>query len=121
MIRHDDAARLGDEQDRRLRIRELNDLLRQGKTPGRVAFTRGFIDLDGTIRGRILLRLAELCDLEAGYDPEGEHDFGLIQLGEVRVIWKIDYYDRNMEFASDDPADPNVTSRVLTVMLATEY
>jgi len=35
--------------------------------------------------------------------------------------WKIDYYDRNLEFNSPDPADPSVMIRVLTTMLVDEY
>jgi hypothetical protein len=31
------------------------------------------------------------------------------------------YYDRKTEFGSSDPADPAVTTRVLTIMRADEY
>ena len=37
------------------------------------------------------------------------------------IFWKIDCYDRDLKFGSPDPADENVTTRVLTVMLAEEY
>lgn len=54
-------------------------------------------------------------------DPYGEHDFGAITVAGKRVFWTIDYYDRSLEFGSPDPADPAITRRVLTVMLAEEY
>ena len=38
-----------------------------------------------------------------------------------RYFFKIDYYDKNTEFGSPDPADPAVTTRVLTIMRADEY
>jgi hypothetical protein len=34
---------------------------------------------------------------------------------------RIDYYDRATEMGSPDPADPAVTTRVLTFMLADQY
>ena len=38
-----------------------------------------------------------------------------------RVFWKLDYYDRDLRFASDDAANSAVTRRVLTIMLSDEY
>ena len=54
-------------------------------------------------------------------DPHGEHDFGAVDEGGVRCFWKIDCYDRATEIGSPDPADPAVTTRVLTIMRADEY
>jgi hypothetical protein len=54
-------------------------------------------------------------------DPHCEHDFGAIDEAGVRYFWKVDYYDREMTMHSGDAADPAVTTRVLTVMLAEEY
>lgn len=54
-------------------------------------------------------------------DPYGEHDFGAFDLGGERLFWKIDYYDKDLRFGSPDPADPAVTRRVLTIMLASDY
>jgi hypothetical protein len=36
-------------------------------------------------------------------------------------MFKIDYYDKSLEFGSPDPADPTVTERIITIMLAEEY
>ena len=54
-------------------------------------------------------------------DPHGEHDFGAFDLCGERLFWKIDYYDKDLSFGSPDPADPAVTRRVLTIMLASDY
>lgn len=42
-------------------------------------------------------------------------------LDTLRVIWKIDYYDKEMRYGSPDSADPSVTGRVMTVMLPEDY
>ena len=35
--------------------------------------------------------------------------------------WKIDYYDERCEYGSLDPADPEKTTRVLTLMLGEDH
>jgi hypothetical protein len=54
-------------------------------------------------------------------DPHHEHDFGSIEIAGTTFFWKIDCYDKACEFGSDDPADPDITTRVLTIMRADEY
>jgi len=31
------------------------------------------------------------------------------------------YYDKELQYGSENPADPAVTTRILTLMLASEY
>jgi hypothetical protein len=50
-----------------------------------------------------------------------EHDFGSLEIeGEV-CFFKFDYYALAIDGGSEDPADPSVTTRVLTIMRADEY
>ncbi|WP_404406164.1 DUF3768 domain-containing protein [Pelagibacterium halotolerans] len=51
----------------------------------------------------------------------GEHNCAIPTVGGLSISWKIDYYDPALIFLSDDPANPEITSRVLTIMLASEY
>src|SRR3546814_16326364 len=37
------------------------------------------------------------------------------------VMWKFDYYDRDLEFGSAETWNPDATTRVLTILLTSEY
>ena len=69
----------------------------------------------------ILTAVRQFRDFNSSNDPYSEHDFGKIELFGETVFWKFDYYDRALEYGSEDPSDPTATSRVLTIMLASEY
>jgi hypothetical protein len=103
-------------------IRELNDQLRRSLAGGVLVMTAGVITLGHARQLTILQAVAEFDTFDEGNDPYGEHDFGALEVEGARVLfWKIDYFDRNLSRRSPDPADPSVTTRVLTVMLAEEY
>lgn len=78
-----------------------------------------------TLRGfcpfELQTALATYDRFDTNNDLYGERDFGNLKLFGENLLWKIDYYDKQLEFGSDDPADPDVTDRVLTVMLSSEY
>jgi len=103
------------------RIRDLNDEFRRSFAGGKVVVTRGVADFEPARIAVLLDRVRRFDAFTPDNDPHGEHDFGAFDDSGERFFWKIDYYDREMEFASPDPADPDVTMRVLTLMLADEY
>jgi hypothetical protein len=103
------------------RIRALNDAFRRSFVGGTAIATAGFESLPAKQRSLILRKIQTFHQFNEDNDPHCEHDFGLIEDGDVRCVWKIDYYDQDMELMSPDPANPVVTTRVLTVMLANEF
>lgn len=103
------------------RIRELNDAFRRTFVGGAVMITAGVEAMPVDQRRSLLQKVRAFDAFSEDNDPHLEHDFGAIDEGGVRCFWKIDYYDRATEMGSPDPADPAVTTRVLTIMLAEEY
>ena len=70
---------------------------------------------------RIVKTIAVFDDFCHANDPHEEHDFGSFEADGHTIMFKIDYLDRDLSMHSPDPADPSVTQRVITIMLAEEY
>ena len=102
-------------------IRQLNDRLRKTGAGGRVMITAGLAALPEGMSALILAAVIGFDDFNADNDPHGEHDCATLKVASYDVIWKIDYYDSSLSVHSPHPADPKVTRRVMTVMLAEEY
>tara|TARA_R100001443_G_scaffold117326_1_gene141402 strand:+ start:3450 stop:3890 length:441 start_codon:yes stop_codon:yes gene_type:complete len=62
-------------------------------------------------------------------NPHGEKDFGAFNFCSndseyetpERYFWQINYYDNDLKYHSDDATDSSKTTRVLTIMKASEY
>lgn len=102
-------------------IARLNDALRQSFAGGRVMMTAGIDALPERTKASVLTTVRNFGDFTEDNDPYGEHDCALFEVEGHRCMFKIDYYDRTMEFGSEDASDPAVTTRVLTILLACEY
>jgi hypothetical protein len=104
-------------------IRTLNDRLRQNLGTGveTAVITIGVAALGDEAVARIVKTIAVYDDFCHDNDPYEEHDFGAFDADGHTIFFKIDYFDPTLTWHSDDPADPTVTHRVITIMLAEEY
>jgi len=103
------------------RIRVLNDNFRSTFVGGRVLVTAGVRSLPLDTNARVLLAVQSFSNFTKDNDLHGEHNFGNFEIEGEPYFWKIDYYDLSMKCGSEDPADPEKTARVLTIMRADEY
>jgi Protein of unknown function (DUF3768) len=103
------------------RVRVLNDNFRRTFVGGQVVMTQGVDALPIDTKARVLLAVRSFSNFTKDNDPHGEHDFGSIEVEGETYFFKLDYYSLDMECGSEDPADPQQTTRVLTIMRADEY
>ena len=109
------------ETQRRQKIRELNDALRRHGTGGRIVMTAGIQALGQAAVNEIINKVRAFNNFTKDNDPWGEHDCALLTVSGNRIMYKIDYFDRDLQYASSDPADALKTCRVMTILLAEEY
>jgi hypothetical protein len=103
------------------RIRMLNDQLRRHHRGGMIVVSSGIQALGAATVRAIDDAVSSFDDFDPGNDPYGEHDFGAVTVAGHVAFFKIDYFDLDRRHLSPDPADPDVTCRVMALMLAREY
>lgn len=103
------------------RIRKLNDALRRTGKGGKIFLTHALSERGDAFVREAIAAMKSFDAFTSENDPHGEHDFGQLVIGQETVFWKFDYYDQTMEYASEDASDPAITTRVLTLMLASDY
>jgi uncharacterized protein DUF3768 len=103
------------------RIRVLNDNFRSTFVGGRMLMTAGVNALPLDTKARVLLAAQSFDKFTEDNAPHREHDFGSFEIEGETYFFKIDYYALDMVGGSEDPADPEKTTRVLTIMRADEY
>ena len=117
--------------ERSEKIAVLNDQLRSGigypfsfanGQKDQFVLTQGIMDSfnDGEIT-TLFHDIKTFNTFTVDNDPYQERDFGTLKAKGRTVFWKIDYYDNNLEYHSPDNTNPEVTKRVMTVMLSSEY
>ncbi|HZS53841.1 MAG TPA: DUF3768 domain-containing protein [Bryobacteraceae bacterium] len=103
------------------KIAQLNDAFRKSLRGGKVMLTASVTALPESVRVHALLVVNSYDKFTPDNDPYNEHDFGSFELIGRTFFWKIDYYDELLKRGSENPADPEKTTRVLTLMLAEDY
>lgn len=133
------------EQRQKGQIRDLNDLARTAMgVAGRLTMTANLV---GSLEPWQLSALREKVETYDHWEPENdayeEHDFGTIYgmrkgtsiawtdkppvdtdkipFKGITVFFKIDVFDKKLEYGSEEPWNPKKSTRVLTLMLAEDY
>ena len=108
-----------------LKIRQLNDSFRKTFLGGRVVITRAISAWPDHVQVQVMRLVQQFDAFTPDNDPNGEHDMIFLDFDYAgyreKVIGKIDYYDKELRFGSPDPSDPAKTTRILTIMLASEW
>ena len=103
------------------RIRVLNDSFRSTFVGGQVVMTQGVDALPIDTKARVLSAVRSFTNFTKDNDPHNEHDFCSFEIDGESYFAKIDYYDLDVHYGSEDPSDSTKTTRVLTIMRADEY
>ena len=102
-------------------IATLNDKFRKSFIGGEVLLSVGIAAMSSEDKANIISMVQNFNDFTPSNDVYGEHDFLSIDYKGNKIFAKIDYYDLNYEFMSENPANPDITNRVLTILLSCEY
>jgi hypothetical protein len=100
------------------RVRRLNDEARSSLKGCKLVCSPA-IKKSGRIDA-IIRCVREYSSFNESSNLSDEHDFGCFEFEQQQIVWKIDCYDLDLTMRSIDPAEPSITCRVLTVMLAEE-
>ena len=123
-INHEKIAKLNDE----LRAQILNAHVITG-FKNKIMFSRDVGLMSKEDQKEILEIVRDYKTFHEDNNPHGERDFGAFNFCSndsiyetpERYFWQINYYDNDLKYHSEDATDPSQTTRVLTIMKASEY
>ena len=102
-------------------IATLNDKFRKSFIGGEVLLSAGIAAMSSEDKANIVSMVQNFNDFTEDNDPYKEHDFGSFDYKCEKILWKIDYYDLNNQYHSENPANPDITNRILTIMTVFEW
>ena len=81
--------------------------------------SEGYVNRNGSRTEHKLVQ--NFNDFTPDNNPYSENDFGTFDYKGEKILWKIDYYDLNNKYHSEDPSNPYITNRILTIMTVYEF
>ena len=123
-INHEKIAKLNDE----LRAQILNAHVITG-FKNKIMFSRDVGLMSKEDQTEILEIVRDYKTFSEDNNPHGERDFGAFNFCSndsiyetpERYFWHINFYDNDLKYHSKDATYPSQTTRVLTIMKASEY
>ena len=124
------TVQLSQEDESNAKIGEQNDAFRKslGSDPryaGKVVKTSNVASLSYAWQQHIMREVVNFDSFDDDNDPYKTRDFGKFDVTfgiELKTFyWKIDLYDINYEYGSNQADDPHKTRRVLTVLFPEDY
>jgi Protein of unknown function (DUF3768) len=102
-----ETVRAGYFENRSKKIAELNDQFRStfNRAAGEVLATQGVMALPLKEQAEIFKLVQTFNSFNADNDPYKEHDCATIKHKDNSIIWKIDCYDTDLQYGSEDPAE----------------
>ena len=108
-------------KDKVERILQFNDVFRSSFRGGKILLTASVAELPDMVKAAALHQVAQYNDFTEANDPNGTHDFLKFELSNRSFIFSIVAYDKNLEFESPDPTDPDKTILVGTLMQNSDW
>ena len=102
-------------------IATLNDNFRRSFINGEVLLSAGIAAMSSEDKANIVSLVQNFDNFTPDNNPYSENDFGSFDYKGEKILWKIDYYDLNNQYHSENPANPDITNRILTIMTVFEW
>ena len=102
-------------------IATLNDKFRRSFINGEVLLSAGIAAMSSEDKANIVSLVQNFDNFTPDNNPYSENDFGTFDYKDEKILWKIDYYDLNNQYHSENPANPDITNRILTIMKVFEW
>ena len=102
-------------------IAKLNDDFRKSFIGGEVLLSAGIAAMSSEDKANIVALVQNFDNFTPDNNPYSENDFGSFDYKGEKILWKIDYYDLNNQYHSENPANPDINNRILTIMTVFEW